>query len=281
MRLLFKVSTPFFRLPLSAPPSSPQLLLQAVRSYLHFSQVRSWQEVVGGRDHTPFPFQLLYRVCAPGDSHNDFTPFPAHRHTFPSVPLTPNAFLVVTVATLPRLPHIPEQLSPPSLTCDHSSNSTTDNSNSITDKNSSHCQSSNEQARRKAKYLTSAPVPLGIGRLAKESPKEGFPFSPPLPSPLSPKLLMGLADRPTFSPSDSSDKGVSSLERTMRTVDLKSGPTPTPRDGKSSSNGGGGAVPPSACSPAPFSRMHTNRERDCVKRRSCAISCKVCMCVRM
>lgn len=121
-------------------------------------------------------------------------------------------------------------------------------------------------------------MPFCVGRLAKESPKEGFPFSPPLPSPLSPKLLMGLADRSTFDPSsESADKSLSSLEKALQKVHLDSAdPTPIPVKVKSSNGrGGGGAVPPAACSPAPFSRMHMNRGRGGAKRRSCAMSCKV------
>ena len=316
------------------PPSSPQLLLQAVHSHLHFSQVRSWQEV-GRKDHTPLPFTLLCRLCTPVESSDDFTPFPANYHTFPCVSLSPHAYLVVTVATLPRLPGLPDQLSPPcsrmvNRTTDNShsttdnsirttdtsngakgkSNSTTDNSNSATDnliRTTDNSNSTTDKSHRttdisngKSNSTTdnsnsttdnsvlnganhqaaSVPMPLSVGRLSKDSTKDGFPFSPPQPSPLSPKLLMGLADRTTVDPSDRGvaygDRGVALLERTLQRVSLKTSPTPVPVPADSaSSNGGGGAVPPAACSPAPFSRMHASREKDGVKRRSCAIACKV------
>lgn len=165
--------------------SSPQLLLQAVRSFIHFSQIRSWQEV-GGKDHTPFRLQLVYRVSSEPMDMKGFSPYSAHCHTFPSLHLSSHASLLVAVATLPRLPQVPPQLLAKPIT----SNDATPPSHQV--KPSNHLTTSNSATLHRSE--TSAPVPLGVGRLAKPGPKEGYPFSPPLPSPLSPKLLMGLAD---------------------------------------------------------------------------------------
>ena len=251
---------------------------------------------MGGKSHTPFPFQLLYRVCALTDASNDnFNPFSPECHTFPPLPLSPHTFLLVSVATLPRLPRLPEQLAP-------STDTSTSRFHESVNKRSrgqganerSKGQSAAERSRGQGsngatEQLISAPLPLGVGRLARESPKEGFPFSPPLPSPLSPKLLMGLADTPTPDPSrpllsnsgggdDDDDDlgGVVSVERALQAVTLTSDPTPVPAEERSNGvGGGGGAVPPAACSPAPFSRMRSGGDRGGVKRRSCAISCRV------
>ena len=188
---------------LSSHSTSSQLLLQAVRSYIHFSQIRSWQEV-GGKDHTPFPLQLEYRVCSgsmDGNTGKGFSPYSAHHHTFPPLHLSPHTSLLVAVATLPRLPQIPQQLL--ALPTAHSKNHDTTPTcsrdatpTSQRDKSPNHHSSNNGVSRYQASEtsLTSAPVPLGVDRLTRACPKEGFPFSPPLPSPLSPKLLMGLAD---------------------------------------------------------------------------------------
>ncbi len=297
--------------------SSPQILLQAVRSYIHFSQIRSWQEV-GGKGHTPFPLRLVYRVCnGSGNCNGRSFSYSAHHHTFPPLPLSPHASLLVAVAALPRLPQIPQQLiATPTYSRDATPTCYKDATpTSQYEKSSIHHSWSNSGSRYQSSNakLTSAPVALGVGRLAKDHPKEGFPFSPPLPSPLSPKLLMGLADR---APLLDGHVGLPDLERSMGKVSLvdsdpmavrgggdgqldsdpatvrtakqvNSDPVRTPgqlnsdlppTQSKPSDNtrdGGGGAVPPASCSPAPFSRMHMGRERGGAKRRSCAITCKV------
>jgi len=134
-------------------------------------------------------------------------------------------------------------------------------------------QATNGLSVSRAEGLSSAPMPSGVNRLVKDSPKEGFPFSPPLPSPLSPKLLMGLAD--SDAALETLDDAVNSLEQSLQSMRLNSDPTPIPAKVEPSNAGGGGAVPPAACSPAPFSRMEINRGRRGAKRRSCAITCKV------
>ena len=144
----------------SAAPVSPRFLLQAVQSHLHFSQIRSWQEV-GMSDHTHSPFQLAYNVCV-GSQGSDMaarffdTLAAPILHTFPLLSIAGNAYLQVMVWSLPRLHSIPQQLHPHSVLF--------------------------------ASMIRSNSEP---------SSQESFPFSPPTPSPLSPKLLSGLADKLT------------------------------------------------------------------------------------
>jgi len=146
----------------SASPTcsvTPQLLLQAIKSHLHFSQIRSWQEV-GMSDHTHSPFQLSYNVCVGSSQVSDMatkfvgTSLAPVLHTFPLISIAGITCLQVAVWSLPRLHSIPQQLH----SCSGSLASVT-------------CSNSNS------------------------SGQESFPFSPPTPSPLSPKLLSGLADR--------------------------------------------------------------------------------------
>lgn len=274
-----------------APPTTSKLLLQAVRSYLHFSQIRSWQEV-GGVDHTPCHIQLLYRVCCSGSGEGLSSP---HYHNFPPLPLTQYSMLLVTVATLPRLPCVPEELiTPPCLPRprhDHGPIITPPclplpphgpiiPSSEIPPGCSETSKLKSSSAYRTA---TGQSTDVACFHVAMGLRKEGFPFSPPLPSPLSPKLPTGLT---------SADDVIDALGRTVKELhvdsDIKhvdsdpkrvdSDPKHVDSDPKpkhvACSNGGGGAVPPAACSPAPFSRLHSSRDRGGAKRRSCAIACK-------
>jgi hypothetical protein len=247
-----------------------------VRSYLHFSQIRSWQEV-GVTDHTHSPFRLLYRVCS-SSRNRSFSPHTPLTHSFPALSLNQHSALLVSLTYLPRLPCFPAQVIHDNVTC--------------------------KIARSKIKSIQRS-TQKSKGQSASEdsqhSPKsvEAFPFSPPLPSPLSPKLLTGLADRPTFAtPLLATDQLVaattlaSKMEGLAMNSDhvvnsdpfldcdlmVDSDPDPVVNSDPMVERRGGGVVPPAACSPAPFSRMHTGRERGGAKRRSCAISCKVCNC---
>ena len=275
------------RAPLSSAPSSPQLLLQAIHSHLHFSQIRSWQEVGGTTCHsslTPLPFQLVYRVCALKDSSGGFSPYVPHYHSFPPLPLSSHSVLLVSTTSLPRLSCIPQQLLPQVST-----------ENLVHTREPSWGQSSKGQSTERKSLpkdlmLSSAQMAC----LARDSMREGFPFSPPLPSPLSPKLLVGLADKLTFDhlhiSEDIGDKTVSSLEKELEAFHLDSEVTSPFKAAADSgtgvvnwSNGQAGlvpppvnssgrqtgVVPPTASSPVPSSYMGG------MKRRSCAITCRV------
>ncbi|XP_078579644.1 atos homolog protein A-like isoform X1 [Branchiostoma floridae x Branchiostoma japonicum] len=82
---------------------TPRTLLQAVRSYIHFSQLSAWLS----QTHGQAPQNVLYRVCAPGEGYNaQFLEQPEiHQFPVPSVP--PSRGLKVTVAYLPRKQCIP------------------------------------------------------------------------------------------------------------------------------------------------------------------------------
>lgn len=174
----------------AAPPTSPQLLLQAVQSHLHFSQIRSWQEV-GVSDHTHTPFRLLYRVSSfesGVELSAMFAGSPVH-HTFPVILLGgPKTSLQVSMLSLPRLSSIPQQL-----LCRSA--------------NVSQCQSllvggTLVKVVRTTSVKVQTPsvkvqTPSAKVQTPSASLQDCFPFSPPMPSPLSPKLLAGLADRLT------------------------------------------------------------------------------------
>ncbi|CAI8011691.1 Protein FAM214A [Geodia barretti] len=89
-------------------PIPLSFLTHAVQSYLHFSQIRSW--IVSHRGS--LPFDLTYRVCAPGedDTSDQFSPHPPKVHTFPPSPLSPLTSLQVTIRHLPRLKTVPTTL---------------------------------------------------------------------------------------------------------------------------------------------------------------------------
>ncbi|XP_019644866.1 PREDICTED: protein FAM214A-like [Branchiostoma belcheri] len=82
---------------------TPRTLLQAVRSYIHFSQLSAWLS----QTHGQAPKNVLYRVCAPGEGYNaQFLEQPEIHH-FPVPSLPPSRGLKVTVAYLPRKERIP------------------------------------------------------------------------------------------------------------------------------------------------------------------------------
>lgn len=242
-------------------------------------------------DHTPFSLQLVYRVCrGEGDNEEEFSPHTPHYHTFPPLPLSAHSFLLVSVTTLPRLLQIPEELTShptrdislqPKPHLHNNQKSKGQGSNELKrskDQGSNEIKVSRGQGSSEIRGLNcAAPMPFGVERLAKASPKEGFPFSPPLPSPLSPKLLTGL-DMSPFDPTPNpTDRSVNSLEKALQHFNLDSAPVPVKVEHSGGRGGGGCVVPPSASSPAPFSRMHTSEgvRRGGAKRRSCAIACKV------
>ncbi|KAK0055789.1 protein FAM214A [Biomphalaria pfeifferi] len=81
---------------------SSNLLLQAVRSYLHFSQISSWLYSTGGK----LPGYLVYRVYAPGEEANLQFSEPPDKHTFP-VCSAKHTEVTVSVLSLKRQPSVP------------------------------------------------------------------------------------------------------------------------------------------------------------------------------
>ncbi|XP_038058086.1 protein FAM214A-like [Patiria miniata] len=79
------------------------LLFQAVRSFLHFSQISAWLSSTQGR----LPKNIVYRVCAPGESFPTSFSSTPEVHTFPILNLSKSSSLRVTVASLPRTQTIP------------------------------------------------------------------------------------------------------------------------------------------------------------------------------
>ncbi|GFO22520.1 protein fam214a-like [Plakobranchus ocellatus] len=86
----------------------PNMLIQAVRSHLHFSQISSWLYSTAGK----LPGVLVYRVNAPMEELCPDLHSLSDRHQFPVCSTGPCSRLLVTVASLPRLPAIPAALSP-------------------------------------------------------------------------------------------------------------------------------------------------------------------------
>ncbi|XP_033725461.1 protein FAM214A-like isoform X2 [Pecten maximus] len=79
-----------------------RVLLQAVRSYLHFSQLSSWLTSQRGQ----LPVQVVYRVYAPGESVcHEFTSLP-EKHHFPIADLSHSA-VRAEVSSIPRQQTIP------------------------------------------------------------------------------------------------------------------------------------------------------------------------------
>lgn len=268
----------------STSPCSPQQLLQAVQSHLHFSQIRSWQEV-GAYDSIHSPFQLLYRLCSLDEGGNPRAEFistcsgygPVH-HTFPLLPLTPhsslphNSTLLVSVTSLPRLQSIPHQLIPTMAAYPQAKTVTTV-------RNGQHSHSSSSE------MLTSRPRNSSERLMVQKSSHglhECFPFSPPLPSPLSPKLLSGLPDRLTIESSlatpscNTDDYGTRDASSSCLKM-LTNGLSSLKLEGEGSKSHAPSMVettPRAPGSPAPFSSAYESNVLK--KRRSCALTCKVC-----
>ena len=270
---------------------------------------------------------LLNRVCAPGEDEDLFTVHQPDRHCFPLAVVCEHYSLMVTVRCLPRLPHIPPNLV--------GGNTSKQQKFGLTESvkpqeplkstwasvtrevfSSTTHQSIDDLSQRAASlYITptsSSDLSLGSTRKATHVNTAStdtlsgctFPFSPPQPSPMSPKLLSGLSDVLPYR----------NLQETIKKEELivngrnchhsnlfcfDSGcvahqplSQQDPRDevpGSKLNKGRGlifqrrsescsyplqpsGVCPPSASSPIPFARKATNE-----KRRSLAISIKVVM----
>ncbi|KAH9508487.1 hypothetical protein Btru_055326 [Bulinus truncatus] len=81
---------------------SSSMLLQAVRSYLHFSQISSWLYSTGGT----LPGYLVYRVYAPGEEPSLEFHVPPDKHIFP-VCSTHHTEVMVSLLSLKRQPSVP------------------------------------------------------------------------------------------------------------------------------------------------------------------------------
>ncbi|XP_041459833.1 protein FAM214A-like isoform X1 [Lytechinus variegatus] len=80
------------------------VLMQAVRSFLHFSQLGAWLSSTQGRA----PANIVYRVCAHGESFAENTKVQPELHTFPFLNISKTSSLQVSVASLPRQQSIPQ-----------------------------------------------------------------------------------------------------------------------------------------------------------------------------
>ncbi|XP_050396282.1 atos homolog protein A [Patella vulgata] len=81
---------------------SSSFLVQAVRSYLHFSQLSSWLLSTGGT----LSLNIVYRLSVPGEGVTEQFHENPDFHTFPKAEFT-KVGLSITVEALPRQPEIP------------------------------------------------------------------------------------------------------------------------------------------------------------------------------
>lgn len=85
---------------------SPRGLMQAVRSFLYFSQLCAWLSLTGGKS----PQNVHYRLCVPGEAFSSkFTVHP-DSHDFPVANIGRNTSMKVTAKTHPRFEKIPTVL---------------------------------------------------------------------------------------------------------------------------------------------------------------------------
>lgn len=86
----------------------PRVLMQAVRSYLHFSQLSAWYSQTGGRE----PKNVVYRVCVPGEVFSNKFGKPPDEHVFPMSNVGWSNILKVSVKTMPRTESVPRVICP-------------------------------------------------------------------------------------------------------------------------------------------------------------------------
>jgi len=79
-------------------------LLQAVRSYLHFSQLSAWYSKTGGTS----PWNILIRITIPGEEFESKFTQPPETHFFPAAHAGGNSTVAVAVRSLPRTDEIPK-----------------------------------------------------------------------------------------------------------------------------------------------------------------------------
>jgi len=78
-------------------------LLQAVRSYLHFSQLSAWYSKTGGTK----PWNILIRITIPGEAFSSKFSRPPEHHYFPAAGAGGSTNINVSVKSLPRSDNIP------------------------------------------------------------------------------------------------------------------------------------------------------------------------------
>jgi len=79
-------------------------LLQAVRSYLHFSQLSAWYSKTGGTS----PWNILIRITIPGEEFESKFSQPPESHFFPVAHAGGDSTVAVSVRSLPRTNEIPK-----------------------------------------------------------------------------------------------------------------------------------------------------------------------------
>lgn len=79
-------------------------LLQAVRSYLHFSQLSAWYSTTKGST----PWNILIRITIPGEEFESKFTQPPEKHYFPNASVGGNSMIAVSVRSLPRTEEIPK-----------------------------------------------------------------------------------------------------------------------------------------------------------------------------
>ena len=265
-----------------------------------------------------------HRVCAPGEDGEQFTS-PPDTHTFPPAHLSSCHTLHVSVKTLPRQTSPPRPFLPaPGSECTTSqhtektmdlcsgTHSACADSASLAGKSPLHKHSVDDLSSQLSRMSTNEsrgnpsrmstnesrenPSPrqttcrrIESGRKATDS----FPFSPPDPSPMSPKLLSGLGDvfpyRTHARTTGAQSNGTEHVERSCFDKSCLGDNTATDHVPKEqvtneetpvlTSANSGNVIPPAASSPMPYFRLRS-RSNDrpgnvMNKRRSCAISVKV------
>ena len=287
---------------------------------------------------------LLNRVCAPGDDEEQFTLHQPDGHCFPLAVVCEHWTLKVTVRCLPRLQHIPPILiggrkyaTPPQQQqqCGRTESvgmqeTSVSKEATVTTRrifsSIAHSPMDDLSRRTEALHITSSQAGLsshlsssnssnGTSSAKLTSPDQlpTFPFSPPQPSPLSPKLLSGLADVLPYSGFQITVKQEESTRQVKSTVETdcphsqsfcfdtgcvshhpvrRSPPSEdVPRSKVNQERESifpqrsascsyplspSGVCPPSASSPLPFARKAANE-----KRRSLAINIKVVSLLRL
>ncbi|XP_077483358.1 atos homolog atossa isoform X1 [Amblyomma americanum] len=81
--------------------AAPRSLIQAMRSYLHFSQISAWYSLSGGRS----PRNIYYRISVPGEAFSSKFLCSPHVHNFPVASLGRSASIKVSVKSVPRCPN--------------------------------------------------------------------------------------------------------------------------------------------------------------------------------
>lgn len=167
-------------------------------------------------------------MCAPGEGNWDleqFTLCEPERHVFPPAALSPHTTLHASITYLPRLDHIPAILVADGpkqrqrlkhKQADTNVRNMPQGSSKLVPKaTGANFPEQIIQRTSALKISGECQTPSTSSKSIKMSvnPREVFPFSPPQPSPMSPKLLSGLGDRLPYS-SFSQEVATQSEDRT-------------------------------------------------------------------